>query len=78
MSAEKIAALRAEIEYLETVGSLEAALVAAKADGPAPRELKLELREARKAYREARDARSIADAVASPATIEVVASVEEV
>lgn len=64
--------LRARYEAEMAVLELEDQLLAAKNDGDVPRDLKLELREARRAFREQR----AGDAAASPATIEATAAVE--
>lgn len=69
--------LRAEL----AVAELEEQLVAAKDAGDVPAELKRELRAARQAHREMREAAAAeledGDAVASPATIAVTAEVQE-
>lgn len=57
--------IRARADAEIRVAELEDALLTAKADGDVPAELKLELREARRAHRELREG----DAVAAPEAI---------
>jgi len=65
--------LRARYEAEMAVLELEDQLLAAKEDGDVSRDLKLELREARRVFREQR----AGDAKASPDTIETTAAVEQ-
>lgn len=64
--SDRRAALDAELAVLE----LEVELAAAKEYGGADMELKLRLREARRAFREMREGGPPAEGVARPATIE--------
>lgn len=66
--------IRARYEAELEVAELEDELVAAKEAGEVPRELKLQLREARRQFRLER----AGSAQVSPATVEVVAGVEEI
>lgn len=63
--------LRARFEVELVLVELEEELVAAKADGPAPRDLKQRVRQARQEFRLEREG----NAVANPAVIEVTADV---
>lgn len=72
MASRSVAELEAEL----AVRRLEEALAAAKADGPAPRDLKLELREARRAHRLIREGRDPDDGEARTDTIEVTSTIE--
>lgn len=65
--------IRAKAEAEIAVAELEDQLLAAKESGDVPAELKLELREARRTFRELRES----DAVASPATVSAAAEVQE-
>lgn len=67
--------LRARYEAEMRVAELEEQLLAAKESGPAPRDLKLELRAAREAFRRLRDGEPVPDGVARPATVEVAGGV---
>lgn len=66
--------IRARYEAELEVAELEDELVAAKESGEVPRELKLQLREARRQFRLER----AGSAQVSPATVEVTAGVNEI
>lgn len=65
-----------ELRAALAVAELEEELVAAKADGPADRDLKLRLREARRAFRELREGRPVGPGDARPETVKASAKVK--